>query len=177
MLCALASLVWTFWTSYRNRIALAVPGGDPWNGSGLEWSTPAPVPEWTFPRTPHVTKRNDWGEAKRAGDPWKGPDNYTDIELPANTALGLLIAGASFALGFAMVWHIWWLAVLCALAIPGLVALRGMRVVEPRIIPAADVEEADRRFRQQVASLAPVRRADEETERNRGVPDLTEFAG
>ena len=97
--------------------------------------------------------------------------------MPPNTALGLLIAGASAALGFAMVWHIWWLAILCALAIPGFVALRGMRVIEPRIIPAAEVEETDRRFRLQVASLAPASRADEETERNRGVPDLTEFAG
>ncbi|WP_413205825.1 cbb3-type cytochrome c oxidase subunit I [Rhodospirillum sp. A1_3_36] len=177
MLCALASLCWTFWSSYRHRVALAVPGGDPWNGSTLEWSTPAPVPEWTFPRIPHVSKRNDWGETKRAGDPWKGPETYTDIELPAHTALGLLIAGASAVLGFAMVWHIWWLAAFCALAIPGLIVLRGMRVVEPKIIPAAEVEEADRRFRQQVANLAPASRADEETVRNRGVPDISEFAG
>ena len=97
--------------------------------------------------------------------------------MPPNTAHGLLIAGASAALGFAMVWHIWWLAILCAVALVGLVALRGMRVVEPRIIPAAEVEKADRRFRDQVARLAPATRADEETERNRGVPDLSEFAG
>ncbi len=177
MLCALASLCWTFWTSYRNRAALAVPGGDPWNGSTLEWSTPAPVPEWTFPCIPQVTARNEWGERKRAGDPWKAPAEYTDIEMPANTAHGLLIAVAAFALGFAMVWHIWWLAILSLLAISGMVALRGMRLIEPRIIPAAQVEEADRRFRQQVASVSPATRADEETERNRGVPDISEFAG
>ena len=100
-----------------------------------------------------------------------------DIEMPANTAHGLLIAGASFGLGFAMVWHIWWLAVLSFLAIPAIVALRAMRVIEPRIVKAAQVEEADRRFREQVASFAPATRADEETERNRGVPDLSEFAG
>ena len=107
MLCALASLAWTFWTSYRNRLALAVPGGDPWNGSTLEWSTPAPVPEWTFPHIPHVQARSDWGELKRAGDPWRAPEEYCDIEMPASTAHGLLIAGASFCLGFAMVWHVW----------------------------------------------------------------------
>ena len=135
------------------------------------------MPEWTFPRIPHVTARDDWGECKRAGDPWRAPDEYRDIEMPANTAHGLLIAGASFGLGFAMVWHIWWLAVLSFLAIPAIVALRAMRVIEPRIVKAAQVEEADRRFRQQVASFAPATRADEETERNRGVPDLSEFAG
>ncbi|MEL7684057.1 cbb3-type cytochrome c oxidase subunit I [Citromicrobium bathyomarinum] len=177
MLCALASLIWTFWTSYRHRAALAVPGGDPWNGSTLEWSTPAPVPEWTFPCIPQVEARHDWGERKRAGDPWKAPAEYTDIEMPANTAHGLLIAIATFLLGFAMVWHIWWVAILSVFAIPGMVALRGLRVIEPRIIPAAEVAEADRRFRQLVASLPAATRAEEETERNHGVPDISEFAG
>ena len=97
--------------------------------------------------------------------------------MPANTEHGLLIAGAAFGLSFAMVWHISWLAILSFLAIPGLLVWRGMLVIEPRIVRAADVEEADRRFRQQVANLAPATRADEETERNRGVPDLSEFAG
>ena len=97
--------------------------------------------------------------------------------MPANTAHGLLIAGASFGLAFAMVWHIWWLAVLSFLAIPGLLAVRGMMAIEPKVIPASEVEEADRRFRHQVANLTPITRAEEETERNRGVPDLSEFAG
>ncbi|MEN3792447.1 cbb3-type cytochrome c oxidase subunit I [Fulvimarina sp. MAC3] len=177
MLCALTSIFWTFWTSYRNREALAVPGGDPWNGHSLEWSSPAPVPEWNFPRIPQVRARDDWAESKRTGDAWKAPEKYVDIEMPANTSHGLLIAIAAFALGFAMVWHIWWLAILSFLAIPCIVAVRGMRVVKPKIIPAAEVEAEDRRFRQQVASLAPAKRADEETERNRGVPELAEFAG
>jgi len=177
MLCALTSLFWTFWTSYRNRAALAVPGGDPWNGSTLEWSTPAPVPEWTFPHIPQVTARHDWGERKRAGDPWQAPAEYEDIEMPADTAHGLLIAIAAFLLGFAMVWHIWWLAIVSVIAIPGLLAVRGMRVIEPRIVPAAEVAAADRAFRERVASLARATRADEETERNRGVPDIAEFAG
>ena len=76
-----------------------------------------------------------------------------------------------------MVWHIWWLAVLSFLAIPGLLAVRGMMAIEPKVIHASEVEEADRRFRHQVANLTPIKRAEEETERNRGVPDLSEFAG
>jgi len=124
-----------------------------------------------------VEARHDWGEKKRAGDPWKAPADYADIEMPADTAHGLLIAAASFTLGFAMVWHIWWLAIAAALAIPGLLVVRGMRVIERRIVPAAEVEKADRRFREAIASIAPATRADEETSRNRGVPDITEFAG
>ena len=177
MMCALTALFWTFWTSYRNRLALAVPGGDPWNGSTLEWSSPAPVPEWTFPRIPQVQARDAWGECKRSGDAWKAPDEYCDIEMPANTAHGLMIAVAAFGLGFGMVWHIWWMALLGLLAIPAILVLRGIRVVEPKIIKAAEVEEVDQRFRKLVAGLTPAKRADEETERNRGVPDCSEFAG
>ena len=177
MLAALASLFWTFWTSWRNRAALAVPGGDPWNGATLEWSTPAPVPEWTFPRIPHVVARDDWGEAKRRGDPWKAPERYIDIEMPADTPHGLLIAAAAFGLGFGMVWHIWWLPIVSTLGIVGLILLRGMRTIEPRIVKAAEVEEADRHFRALVADLDPITRADEATPRNRGRPDCSEFAG
>ncbi len=177
MLAALFCLLWTFWKSYRHRMSLSVPGGDPWNGSSLEWSTPAPVPEWTFASIPKVQARGDWGETKRAGDPWRAPDSYADIEMPANTAHGLIIAGMAFALGFAMVWHIWWLAALSFFAITAALIWRGMRVIEPRIIPARQVEEEDRRFREYVAGATPITRADEESERNRGVPDCSEFAG
>ena len=108
---------------------------------------------------------------------WKAPADYVDIEMPADTPHGLLIAAAASSLGFAMVWHIWWLAALSLAAIPALLAWRGMQVIQPRIVPAAEVEEADRRFRTMIADLAPATRADEETERNRGRPDLSEFSG
>ncbi|WP_299310031.1 cbb3-type cytochrome c oxidase subunit I [uncultured Croceicoccus sp.] len=177
MLCALGSLGWTFWSSWRRRADLAVPGGDPWNGGTLEWSSPAPVPAWNYPRIPDVKARDDWSAAKRGGDPWKGPDDYADIEMPANTRFGLVLAAAAFALGFAMVWHVWWMGVAALLAIVAAVMWRGMIVLEPEIVPAAEVERADRQFREWVAAAPPASRADEETPRNRGVPDITEFAG
>ena len=31
--------------------------------------------------------------------------------MPRNTGVGIVIGAASFALGFAMVWHMWWMAV------------------------------------------------------------------
>ena len=177
MLAAMTSLFWTFLTSWLNRERLAVPGGDPWNGATLEWSSPAPVPEWNFPHIPVVTARDDWGATKRAGNPWKGPDEYVDIEMPANTYFGVTLAGAAFLLGFGMIWHIWWLAIVSLLTMFAALFWRGLQVVEPVIVPAEEVERADKQFREKVASLTPVRRAEEETEHNRGVPDITEFAG
>ena len=93
-----------------------------------------------------------------------------DIVLETPLTIGVL-AGRAVALAAP------WLAILGVLAISGLMLLRAMRVIEPRIIPAAQVAEADSRFRHLVASLPAATRADEETQRNRGVPDISEFAG
>ena len=76
-----------------------------------------------------------------------------------------------------MTWHIWWLAIAGLLTMFAALFWRGMQVVEPVIVPAEEVEQADKAFREQVAGLTPVRRPDEETEKNKGVPDITEFAG
>lgn len=39
--------------------------------------------------------------------------------MPKNTWAGVVIGGASLVLGFAMVWWIWWLAILSSAAILG----------------------------------------------------------
>ena len=36
---------------------------------------------------------------------------YRDIHMPRNTSAGLVIALFTVAIGFALVWHIWWLAI------------------------------------------------------------------
>jgi cytochrome o ubiquinol oxidase subunit 1 len=35
---------------------------------------------------------------------------YTPIHMPRSSASGILIAGVLTVFGFAMIWHIWWLA-------------------------------------------------------------------
>jgi cytochrome o ubiquinol oxidase subunit 1 len=40
----------------------------------------------------------------------KTKQKYEDIEMPKNTAMGIYIAMLIFLVGFAMVWHIYWLA-------------------------------------------------------------------
>lgn len=43
---------------------------------------------------------------------WQRPKQYEDILLPKNTSVGIYIAGFAFLFGFAVVWHILWLALL-----------------------------------------------------------------
>ncbi|MGC1176761.1 MAG: cytochrome ubiquinol oxidase subunit I, partial [Candidatus Saccharimonadales bacterium] len=81
----------------------------PWNGRTLEWSTVSPAPFYNFAVLPEVSGRDAWWALKRSK---KSPVTpvYEDIYLPKNSGLGLVIASFAFIGGFAVVWHIWWLA-------------------------------------------------------------------
>src|SRR3546814_15626933 len=45
-------------------------------------------------------------------------EGFRAIHMPSNTGTGFILAGIALVLGFAMVWHIWWLA---ALSFAGLI--------------------------------------------------------
>lgn len=100
--------------------------GDPWNGRTLEWSVPSPAPFYNFAVIPTVTARDQWWEDKQAlkrGHMPKAPI-YEAIELPKNTGMGMLIAGAAFMVGFGLIWHIWWLAIVGLVAAVMLLIIR-----------------------------------------------------
>lgn len=83
--------------------------GDPWDGRTLEWSTTSPAPHYNFAVIPEVTDRDAFWVKKHARA--KAPEViYEDIHMPKNTPAGLFIAAFAFVLGFALIWHIWWLA-------------------------------------------------------------------
>lgn len=86
--------------------------GDPWNGRTLEWSTSSPAPVYNFAVIPTVDDRDWFWNVKRLEAVEPLHTRYEDIHLPKNTPLGFIIAGFCFLLGFAVIWHIWWLAVL-----------------------------------------------------------------
>ena len=47
-------------------------------------------------------------------------DGFKPIKMPSNTGTGMILAGLSVALAFALIWYIWWLA---ALSFAGLLAV------------------------------------------------------
>ncbi|MCD9033386.1 cytochrome o ubiquinol oxidase subunit I [Luteimonas sp. Y-2-2-4F] len=97
------------YVSFRRREQLRDVTGDPWDGRTLEWSTSSPPPEYNFAFTPVVHDTDAWWDMKQRG--FQRPtDGFAAIHMPRNTSAGVVLAVLSTLCGFAMIWHVWWLA-------------------------------------------------------------------
>jgi cytochrome o ubiquinol oxidase subunit 1 len=86
-------------------------GGDPWDGRTLEWATSSPPPDYNFAFTPVIHDLDAWYDMKKRGHQ-RPVDGYRDIHMPSNTGTGIILSGFCLVMGFALVWHIWWLVAL-----------------------------------------------------------------
>ncbi len=118
--------------------------GDPWNGRTLEWSTPSPVPFYNFAVIPQITSGDAFWEMKRNKKP-KEKIKYEDIHLPKNTAMGIYISVFVFLMGFAFVWHIYWLALLGIIGAIACVIIRTFDEDTEYVLTAAEVEKIEER--------------------------------
>jgi cytochrome o ubiquinol oxidase subunit 1 len=108
-------LVAQLYYSIRHRDVLRDTSGDPWDGRTLEWSTSSPPPSYNFAVLPAVSCLDAyWVEKQHAGShPDARPvQGYAAVEVPRNTSTGIVCAFFATLMGFALIWHIWWLAAL-----------------------------------------------------------------
>ena len=91
--------------------------GDPWDGRTLEWSTSSPPPIYNFAVLPVVQDIDAFTDMKQRGVAYSRPEKYTSIHMPKNSAVGVFIGMFSFMFGFAMIWYIWWLALVSVIGI------------------------------------------------------------
>jgi cytochrome o ubiquinol oxidase subunit I len=124
--------------------------GDPWGARSLEWSTSSPPPFYNFAHVPHVDHLEQFWEDKEAGRAYKQPTHYEDIHMPRNTADGVFIGGIfGTILGFALIWHIWWLAIVGFLGMVGTFIRRSYNRNTDYYVPAKEVEAIENaRYRQ-----------------------------
>jgi cytochrome o ubiquinol oxidase subunit 1 len=131
-----------FAVSIWKRDELRDETGDPWNGRTLEWSTSSPPPEYNFAFTPIIQDLDAYDDMKRCGvtRPVQG---FLPIHMPKGTGTGIILAGLSTVLGFAMIWYIWWLAAVAFLGIIGYAIFHTFNYDRDYYIPAETVAETE----------------------------------
>ena len=107
------------YVSVRDRKDNVDLTGDPWDGRSLEWATASPAPFYNFAVVPHITSLEQHWDDKEAGRAYKQPARYEAIHMPKNTGDGFIVSMFGLLLCFALVWHMW------AVAIGGLIGVIG----------------------------------------------------
>ncbi len=115
---------------------------DPWNGRTLEWSVPTPAPSYNFAVIPVVKSVDAFWEMKKNGEVNKKL-KFADIHVPKNTPLGMFAAGFCFLLGFAMVWHIFWLALIGLIGAIAMVIIRAFDDHTEYELTAKEIEKME----------------------------------
>jgi cytochrome o ubiquinol oxidase subunit 1 len=140
IVCQVLQLV----TSIRDREALRDRTGDPWDGRSLEWAVASPPPVFNFAVMPDVTGEDAyWAMKRRTSDEAKEPD-YKPIEMPRNSPTGFVCAFFATFVGFAMIWHIWWMVVLGLVGAYATFVVFAWRDHDEYEIPADEVARIDR---------------------------------
>jgi len=133
------------WTSIRDRAALRDETGDPWDGRSLEWAIASPPPAFNFAILPDVTGEDAyWTMKQRARSESVGEPHYEAIEMPRNTPTGFICAFFATIMGFALVWHIWWLVIAGGVGAYATFVVFAWRDVDEYCIPAEEVARIDR---------------------------------
>jgi cytochrome o ubiquinol oxidase subunit 1 len=142
ILAGIVSQVIQLVVSIRDREQLKVTA-DPWNGRTLEWATASPPPAWNFSVLPKVTNLDAlWNKRQRERTQQTQPlkeRKFEPIEMPKNSATGFIIAFFAVDTGFAMIWHIWWMAAVGAIGVFLVMLAFAFRDEEEIEVPAEQI--------------------------------------
>jgi len=133
--------------SVRNREALRDRTGDPWDGRSLEWATSSPPPVFNFAISPDVRGEDAYWDMKakaRQEQLEHTPPEYRDIEMPRNSPTGFVCAFFATIMGFALIWHIWWMVILGLIGAWATFVVFAWRDHDEYEIPADEVARLDR---------------------------------
>jgi cytochrome o ubiquinol oxidase subunit 1 len=132
--------------SIRQREELRDLTGDPWDGRSLEWATASPPPAFNFAIPPDVNGQDAyWAMKQRARESGlqSSEPTYKDIEMPRNSPTGFVCAFFATIMGFALIWHIWWMVLLGGIGAFATFVVFAWRDHDEYVIPAAEVARID----------------------------------
>ena len=139
---ALLLTVWQLIYSIRTRDQRRDEIGDPWDGRTLEWLTLSPPPHYNFAVLPDVHGEEAYWHRKqlaiRKEELIPEPD-YQPIEMPVNTPTGVIVAFFASVCGFAIIWYIWWLAILGIIGAFAVMVWYSWRDEHEHIVPVEEV--------------------------------------
>jgi cytochrome o ubiquinol oxidase subunit 1 len=133
--------------SIRHREELRDQTGDPWDGRSLEWATASPPPVFNFAISPDVSGEDAYWSLKaraKQQDLEKREPDYEDIEMPRNSPTGFVCAFFATLMGFALIWHIWWMVAAGAIGAFATFVAFAWRDHDEYVIPAQEVARIDR---------------------------------
>jgi cytochrome o ubiquinol oxidase subunit 1 len=155
ILVGIVCQIMQFVVSIRAREQLRDVTGDPWNGRTLEWSTASPPPAWNYAVLPRVGGIDAfWASKQRMHAKQAQPAQsreYEPIEMPKNSPTGFVTAFFAVVTGFALIWHIWWMAALGALGAFVTLVVFAFRDEDEVEIPAEQIARFDRAHPVEVA--------------------------
>ena len=147
ILCGIVLQIAQLVISIRQREQLRDRSGDPWGGRSLEWATASPPPAFNFARLPQVAGEDAyWEFKKRAAERSRSDEEpqYRDIEIPRNSATGFVCAFFATIMGFALIWHIWWMVAAGAMGAFATFVVFAWRDHDEDVVPALEVARIDR---------------------------------
>jgi cytochrome o ubiquinol oxidase subunit 1 len=157
ILCGIALQIVQLFVSIRQRAQLRDETGDPWNGRSLEWATASPPPAFNFAVLPDVSGEDAyWRIKQRAAErsqPDQSPD-YQAIHIPRNSPTGFVCAFFATVMGFALIWHIWWMVAAGAVGAFATFVVFAWRDEDEEVIPADEVARIERGARSRRHTMA-----------------------
>ena len=144
--CQIMQLV----VSIRRRHELVDHTGDPWDGRTLEWWTLSPPPHFNFAVLPDVHGEEAyWSIKERAFEVEElAPEpKYEPIHMPRNSPTGVVSAFFATLIGFALIWHIWWMVILGFIGAYATFVVFAWRKEDEYTVEVEELREAERQRR------------------------------
>ncbi|MFZ7310622.1 cytochrome o ubiquinol oxidase subunit I [Comamonas jiangduensis] len=149
--CGIGAFLLQLVVSYFQRNANRDVTGDAWgSGRTLEWATSSPPPVYNFAKTPVVHEVDAWWDMKKHG--YQRPTSgFEDLHMPKNTGAGFVISMIAMVLGFALIWHIWWLVIVSFAGVILSTIIHTFNYNRDYYIPAAEVQATEDARTEQLA--------------------------